>query len=64
MSGWKLKPADYVVQIVYEYDDGRKRVVATADRPTPARRLLRRLERKYPDGPPPSPGRDGKGESR
>ena len=52
MSGWKLKPAAYVVQIVYEDDAGREIVLATANKPVVARRLLRHLERKYGDTPP------------
>ncbi len=64
MSGWKLRPAAYVVQVVYE-ENGKERVMATTNHPVTARILLRRLERRYPSGPPPEGlGGNGNGTRR
>jgi hypothetical protein len=49
MGEWKLRPGSCVVQVVYADDEGGEHVIATAEKPRPARRLLRRLERKYSD---------------
>ena len=52
MTGWKLRPARHVVQIVFQHEDGSVEVFATASRPVPARRLIRKLRRKYGETPP------------
>lgn len=49
MGEWKLRPGPAVVQVVYSDDRGGEHVIATAERPGQARRLLRRLERKHAD---------------
>jgi hypothetical protein len=52
MGEWRLRPGEYVVQVVYREADGTEHVMATADRPATAARLKRRLERKYGEAPP------------
>ena len=49
MGEWKLRPGETVVQVVYTDDEGGEHVMATAEKPAIARRLLRRLERKHAD---------------
>lgn len=52
--GFQLRPGPYVVQIVWRVPghESEDVVLATAERPREAKRIKRRLERKYPDGPP------------
>lgn len=49
-----LRPGPYVVQVVWRVPghESEDVVLATAERPREAKRIKRRLERKYPDGPP------------
>lgn len=57
--GWRIRPADYVVQVVFQDDAGNVRVFATASTPRVARRLRRKLERRYGQNPPPPRGAFG-----
>lgn len=51
-GGWDLRPGETVTQIVYRWPDGRVRVMATRSTPGEAMRTRRKLERRYPEGPP------------
>ncbi len=55
MIGWRIRPGEYVLQVIFEDASGDVTVYATDNDGRRARRLMRRLERRYGNAPPPLP---------